>query len=93
MSDLLGMSIDNASEHHAVINVKVGVQENFENMHHFAEQQQAIAEEQREVITSIPMYQIRNEVHKMYQRAEAQNPSYFSMHAMVPMQSQTQHSQ
>ena len=29
MRALLGMSIDNASEHHAVINVKVGVQENF----------------------------------------------------------------
>ena len=25
MSDLLGMSIDNACEHHSVINVKVGV--------------------------------------------------------------------
>ena len=28
MKDLLGLSIENASEHHAVINVKVGVQEN-----------------------------------------------------------------
>ena len=37
MRNLLGMSIENASEHHAVINVKVGVQENFRNMHVLAE--------------------------------------------------------
>ena len=29
MRDLLGMSIDNASEHHNAINIKVGVQDNF----------------------------------------------------------------
>lgn len=36
MSDLLGMSIDNACEHHSVINVKVGVQENFSRMQQIA---------------------------------------------------------
>mmetsp|Transcript_6723 Transcript_6723/g.9191 ORF Transcript_6723/g.9191 Transcript_6723/m.9191 type:complete len:108 (-) Transcript_6723:291-614(-) len=32
MKDLLGLSIENASEHHAVINVKVGVQENLSEL-------------------------------------------------------------
>ena len=45
MEDLLGMSIDNASEHHAVINAKVGVQENFANMSEIIEQTNKLVEE------------------------------------------------
>ena len=37
MKELLGMSIDSASEHHAVINVKVGVQENLLQFKEFNE--------------------------------------------------------
>ena len=66
MSDLLGMSIDNASENHSVINVTVGVQEHFANMASFTEAQSAIADEQRETLNAIPMYQIRQEYNKLY---------------------------
>lgn len=53
MSDLLGMSIDNACEHHSVINVKVGVQENFHKMHQIVEQSQTAAEAMKDQIAQI----------------------------------------
>ena len=55
MGDLLGMSIDNASEHHAVINAKVGVQENFANMSEIIEQTNKLVEENKHSMNQIPM--------------------------------------
>ena len=47
MRDLLGMSIDNASQHHAVLNMKVGVRENFHAMNDLAAQGESLAEESK----------------------------------------------
>ena len=53
MSDLLGMSIDNACEHHSVINVRVGVQENFTKMQEFAEKSQVAADEMKDDLSKL----------------------------------------
>ena len=47
---MLGMSIENASEHHQVINVKVGVQENFANVKDIMDSTAKVVDEQKEAI-------------------------------------------
>jgi len=65
MKDLLGHSIENASEHHAVINVKVGVQENFQNMQSIVADTFKIGEEQRETLQQIPNFTLQEITQKL----------------------------
>jgi len=65
MKDLLGLSIENCSEHHAVINVKVGVQNNFHLLDNVVARQEALAEEQKEAMNSIPMHQVKTMTHEL----------------------------
>ena len=53
MKDLLGMSIDNASEHHSVINARVCVQENLGGLTKNLAEQEANAEAQKVIINDL----------------------------------------
>ena len=70
MKSLLGRSIDNAFEHHAVINVKVGVQENFSGMHGIVNDTVELAEEQKMTINSIPVGNIQDITRTLQQREQ-----------------------
>lgn len=70
MKDLLGLSIENCSEHHAVINVKVGVQNNFHLLGNVVARQEALAEEQKEAMNSIPMHQVKTMTHELQKAQE-----------------------
>ena len=75
MRDLLGRSIDNASEHHSVINARVGIAEDLDNLLPMFEKGGIIHEVQKEkqaIMDELPtvFYPIKEKCELMNERHE-----------------------